>query len=248
MKRFAAITFSVLMVAMMLLPTAFAADVNYKSSYVLAGFPSGAGTPTHTGSDYGVYGGLLLGNVNPSDIAYLGVSGEYDSATGDYIVTYHVELTELPPVVSYDNALFYVALDTPVGVTVYSRARYLTTNWWQHDTSSLYYFTGKKPVMAFDLSQYYPADTNCYAVPITKECFMGKTAQLQIRISDPLAVTQLKGTGKFIDTILYPFTTVSENIFVVNFVASIWRTPLIAPFFTLALSALAIGLIVKFMR
>jgi len=247
MKRFAAIAFSVLMVAMMLLPTALADEVNYKSSYVLADFPSGAGTPTHTGSDYGVYGGLILGDVNPSNIEYLGVSGKYDSATGDYIVTYQVTLTERPMT---ESAVMYVAVARPVGVTLYTRPKYLTLNWTQCDSSSLYYFTGKKPTMAFDLSSYYPADTDCYAVPIYKAHFGGdgKTALLDIRISDPLAVAQLKGTGKFIDTILYPFTTVTENIFVVNFVASIWRTPLIAPFFTLALSALALGLIVKFMR
>lgn len=247
MKRFAAITFSVLMVAMMLLPTAFAADVDYKSSYAVAGFPSGVGTVTCTGSEYGVYGGLIMGNVSPSDISYLGVSGEYDSSTGDYIVTYHVELTAAPSY-SVNDTLFYVAMDAPVGVTVYTRARYITSSWWQHDASSLYQFTGKKPVMAFDLSQYYPADTECCAVPITRSCFTGNTAQLQIRISDPLAVSQLKGSGKFLDTILYPFTVISERSFVVSFVASVFTRPLVAPFFALALSGLAIGLIVKFMR
>lgn len=247
MKRFAAITLSVLMVVLMLLPTAFAEEIDYKSSYVLAGFPSGAGTPTHTGSDYGVYGGLILGDVNPSNIEYLGVSGKYDSSTGDYIVTYQVTLTERP---TTENAVMYVAVARPVGVTLYTRAKYLTLNWMQRDSDSLYYFTGKKPTMAFDLTSYYPAETNCYAVPIYKAHFGGdgKTALLDIRISDPLAVAQLKGTGNFIDTILYPFNVVTENLFVVNFVASIWQTPLIAPFFTLAVSALAIGLIVKFMR
>lgn len=244
-RRIAVIALSLMMAVMVMVPTAFAADVEYKSSYVLAGFPSGAGSATRTGSDYGVFGGLILGDVSPSNIVYMGVSGEYDSDTGDYIVTYQIDFAERP---TTTNNMFYVALSAPVGVTVYSRAPGASSNWWQHDSSSLYYFNSIKPVMAFDLSSYYPAETNCYAVGINSTCLIGLTARFQVRISDPLAVAQLEGSGNFLDTILYPFTVVSEHSVVVNFITSIWTTPLVSPFFTLALSALALGMIIKFMR
>lgn len=246
-RRIAAIALSLMMVAMLMVPTAFAADVDYKSSYVVAGFPSGLGTIPRTGSEFGVFGGLIMGDVSPSDVTSAGVSGAYDETTGDYVVTYEVILAEAPNVSDTGRIYFYVAIDAPIGVTVYSRAPGMTTSWTQKDTRSMRYFDNRTPVLGFDLS-YYPADTDCYAIPIDRQYVIGDTLRFELRISDPLAVTQIPGSGKFIDTILYPFNVLTENFFVVNFVASIWRMPLVAPFFTLALSALALGLIVKFMR
>lgn len=244
MKRFAAITFSVLMVVMMLLPTAFADDVVYKSSYVLSGFPSGAGSAVATGSEYGAFGGLIIGDINPSDIDAIDVYGEYDNETGDYIVTYDIRVTSLPDT---ESPLFYVALDSPIGVSLYIRARYRDTAWWALRASDMAHFSNTVPVIGTDLV-YYSGQTDCYAVGINRHCFLGNDARFQIRVSDPLAVVQLQGSGRFVDTILYPFTVISENSVVVNFVASVFTRPLVKPFFTLALSALALGLIVKFMR
>lgn len=244
MKRFAAITFSVLMVVMMLLPTAFADDVVYKSSYVLSGFPSGAGSAVATGSEYGAFGGLIIGDINPSDIDAIDVYGEYDNETGDYIVTYDIRLTSLPDT---ESPLFYVALDSPIGVSLYIRARYRDTTWWALRASDMAHFSNTVPVIGTDLVDY-SGQTDCYAVGINRHCFLGNDARFQIRVSDPRAVVNLNGHGSFLDTIYYPFNLIDDNFVVAKFVSSIWTANLIQPFFTLAVSGLALVLIVKFMR
>lgn len=248
MRRVTVVLLSLMMIMMFMIPAAFA-DTVYKSSYAVAGFPSGVGTSVSTGSDYGVYGGLILGEVSIDDISQVSVSGSYDSSTGDYIVTYHVELVDaLPITFDVTKPLFFVSIDTPTGVSLYMRSCYKTTRWTACDGDILYWFSNRRLVLPFESSSTYAADTGCYAIPITGYSFLGNAADFQIRISDPMAVVQLEGSERFLDTILYPFTLIADNSVVITFISSIWRAPLVTPFFTLALSGLAIGLIVKFMR
>ncbi len=243
-RRIFVVAFSLMMAVMLMVPTAFADNVVYKSTYALSGYPSGAGSQPVGGAEYDAFGGLLLGDVNPSDVEALYISGEYDSDTGDYIVTYDIRMSSVPDT---ENFLFYVAMDAPIGVTLYIRASYRDSTWWELSRSDMYRFTNTRPCLGFDMS-YYPGATDCYAVGINRHCFLGNNAKFQIRISDPKAVVNLDGHGSFLDTIFYPFNMVNDNLVVVNFVSSIWTSHLVAPFFSLAISALAICLIVKFMR
>ena len=147
-RRIFAVAFSLMMAVMLMVPTAFADDVVYKSSYVLSGFPSGAGSEVATGSEYDAFGGLIIGDINPSDIAAMYIYGEYDNETGDYIVTYDIRLTSLPDT---ESPLFYVALDAPIGVSVYARARYRDTTWLALRASDMAHFSNKVPVIGTDL-------------------------------------------------------------------------------------------------
>lgn len=232
--------------------SAYAAPLSYKSTYVMAGFGNGLGGALTTGSDYGMLGGVIAGEI---PLVQAGVRGYFNTSLNRYVVTYEFELAETP--VSGRTLVCYIPLQAPITQYGSVAVSYTSVPGSLYGTVSAQTITqpvGMLKMFPFstdsnettELAEYVvPAFGDMYALPIVAPA-ASKTISVVFTIQDPHAEYAVPDLD-FDDWLDYPFGLVLNSP-INSMLAEFSSLPLVAPLIYLGVAAMLFILILTFLR